>query len=331
MKTKEVIGIDVSKSTIDVCIHTIQLVSQFENSNAGFKKMRIWINKNIIFFKEEILFVFENTGMYSHQLSVFLTEKEIPFYIASGLDIKRSIGIVRGKDDEIDAKRIAIYGYRLKDEIKPSKLPLNSITQLKSLFSLRTKLVKQRAGFKATLKEQKGVYLKKEFAIHFQVQQQLIDDLTKQINKIDSTIKVIIKKSSELEQNFDLITSIKGVGMQTAIISIIFTENFTKFDNSRKFASYCGVAPFPYQSGTSVKGKTKVSHLANKQLKAMFNLCAVSAIQHNTEMKQYYQKRVEQGKNKMSTVNIIRNKLIARMFAVVKRQTPYVDNLKYAA
>ena len=73
------------------------------------------------------------------------------------------------------------------------------------------------------------------------------------------------------------------------------------------------------------------SHLANKQLKAMFNLCAVSAIQHNTEMKQYYQKRVVQGKNKMSTVNIIRNKSLARMFAVVKRQTPYVDNLKYTA
>lgn len=144
-------------------------------------------------------------------------------------------------------------------------------------------------------------------------------------------MKVSIEKSVELEQNFDLITSIKGIGMQIAIISIIFTENFTKFDNSQKFASYCGVAPFPYQSGTSVKGKTKVSHLANKQLKAMFNLCAVSAIQHNTEMKQYYQKRVEQGKNKMSTVNIIRNKLIARMLAVVKRQTPYVDNLKYAA
>ena len=67
------------------------------------------------------------------------------------------------------------------------------------------------------------------------------------------------------------------------------------------------------------------------RVKAIFNLCAVSAIQHSTEMKQYYQKRVDQGKNKMSTVNIIRNKLIARMFAVVKRGTPYVDNLKYAA
>ena len=112
---------------------------------------------------------------------------------------------------------------------------------------------------------------------------------------------------------------------------IVFTDNFSKFENWRKFASYCGVAPFAYQSGTSIKRRTKVSHLANKKLKAIINMCAISAIQHNPEMKLYYQKRVEQGKSKMSTVNIIRNKLIARVFAVVKRQTPYVDTLKYAA
>lgn len=60
-------------------------------------------------------------------------------------------------------------------------------------------------------------------------------------------------------------------------------------------------------------------------------MCAISAIQHNPEMKTYYQKRVSLGKNKMSTINIIRNKLIARIFAVVKRQTPYVNTMKFAA
>ena len=112
---------------------------------------------------------------------------------------------------------------------------------------------------------------------------------------------------------------------------IAYTDNFSKFENWRKFASYCGIAPFPYQSGTSIKGRTKVSHLANKKLKAIINMCAIYAIQHKPEMKAYYQKRVEQGKNKMSTINIIRNKLIARVFAVVKRKTPYVDTYKFAA
>ena len=331
MKTKEIIGIDVSKSSIDVCINSKQLIFQFKNSKKGFKLMQNWILKNTSFSMQETLFVFEHTGMYSHLLSIFLTTEKLSFFIASGLDIKRSIGIARGKDDQIDAKRIALYGYRLKEELKPSKLPKNNILRLKSLLSLRTKLIKQRAGFKATLKEQKAIYKTKEYKIIFEVQQKMIVDLSKQIDKINKAMQAIINDSTELKETYKLVTSVKGIGIQTALVMIVFTDNFTKFDNWRKFASYCGVAPFPYQSGTSIKGRTKVSHLANKKLKAIINMCAISAIQHSPEMKLYYKKRVLEGKSKMSTINIIRNKLIARVFAVVKRQTPYVDTFKFAA
>lgn len=331
MKTKEIIGIDVSKSSIDVCIHCKQIVAKFQNSKKGFRAMLDWVLKNSIYPFQETIFVFENTGMYSYRLSVFLMEKRLSFFIASGLDIKRSLGIVRGKDDQVDAKRIAVYGYRLKEELEPSELPDASIIKLKSLLSLRTKLNKQRAGFKATLKEQKRIYTVKEFKINFQVQQKMILDITKQIDRINRAMKTIIDEHEALRQTYELVTSIKGIGMQTALTVIVYTDNFKKFETWRKFASYCGIAPFPYQSGTSIKGKTKVSHLANKKLKAIMNMCAISAIQHSPEMKSYYQKRVAQGKNKMSTVNIIRNKLVARMFAVVKRQTPYVDLLKFAA
>ncbi|QMU66533.1 MAG: transposase [Flavobacteriaceae bacterium] len=330
MKTNEIIGIDVSKLLIDVCIYSKQIVQQFENSKSGFKLMLKWSFKNSSFSKEETMFVFEHTGMYSHLLSVSLTEQKLSFFIASGLEIKRSIGIARGKDDQIDAKRIA-HGYRLKEELKPSKLPKRSILQLKSLLSLRTKLNKQRAGFKVTLKEQKRIYKAKEYKIIFDVQQKMIAELTKQIHKINTQMQAIIDQNIMLKETYNLVTSVKGIGMQTAIMMIVFTDNFSKFENWRKFASYCGVAPFPYQSGTSIKGRTKVSHLANKKLKAIINMCAISAIQHNPEMKLYYHKRIKQGKSKMSTVNIIRNKLIARVFAVVKRQTPYVDTFKFAA
>lgn len=331
MKTKEIIGIDVSKLLIDACIHTKQIVFQFENSNEGFKKMMQWILSNTPFLSQEMMFVFENTGMYSHQLSLFLTKEKQSFFVASGLEIKRSIGIARGKDDQIDAKRIALYGYRLKEELNPSKLPENRILRLKSLLSLRTKLNKQRAGFKASLKEQKAIYSNKDYKIIFDIQRKMIANLSKQIDTINTAMQAIINDSNELKETYKLVTSVKGIGMQTAIMMIVFTDNFSKFENWRKFASYCGIAPFPYQSGTSIKGRTKVSHLANKKLKAIINMCAISAIQHNPEMKLYYQKRVLEGKSKMSTVNIIRNKLIARVFAVVKRKTPYVDILKYAA
>ena len=331
MKTKETIGIDVSKSTVDVYIHSNQLFAEFKNSINGFNEMLFWIKKNTLVLSNEILFVFENTGMYSHVLSTFLSKKKLSFFIASGLDIKRSIGIARGKDDQVDAKRIAIYGYRLKDDLEPTKLPETDIVQLKSIFSLRTKLNKQRAGFKASLKEQKAIYNATDFKIQFEIQKQMINELTVQIDRINSEMKRIIDQNTSLKNTYELITSIKGIGLQTAVIIIAYTDNFNRFENWRKFASYSGIAPFPYQSGTSIKGKTKVSHLANKKLKSIINMCAISAIQHNPEMKRYYLKRVSQGKNKMSTINIIRNKLIARIFAVVKRQTPYVDTFKFAA
>ena len=103
------------------------------------------------------------------------------------------------------------------------------------------------------------------------------------------------------------------------------------FANARAFACYCGTAPFENSSGTII-GKPRVHHYANKQLKSLLNLAAMAAIQMKGEYRQYYDKRVnELGKNKMSTLNIIRNKLIYRVFAIVNRGTPYVDLYKFAA
>ncbi len=116
----------------------------------------------------------------------------------------------------------------------------------------------------------------------------------------------IIKEDDKLNEIYDLIVTVKGVGPQTALFLIVYTNAFTKFKNARKFASYCGIAPFPNSSGTSIRGRTKVSHLANKRIKSLLDLCAKSSIQFNPEMKRYYDKRVEKGKNKMSTINIIR-------------------------
>jgi transposase len=148
---------------------------------------------------------------------------------------------------------------------------------------------------------------------------------------VEKQMRLLIKSDDRLSGQFRLIISIKAIGEQTALFMIVYTDGFTKFKTWRKFASYCGIAPFPNVSGTSIRGKTKVSHLANKKIKSLFDLCAKSAIQHSPEMKAYYKRRLEEGKNKMSTINIIRNKLLARIFAVIERQTPYVDIMKYAA
>ncbi|MGC6431133.1 MAG: IS110 family transposase, partial [Jejuia sp.] len=306
-----------------MCIHLSQKSSGFANTNQGIKGFLSWVKDNVKDLSE-VLFVYEHTGMYSHTLTVVLQENGCPYYVAPALDIKRSMGIVRGKDDKVDARRIALYAYRLREEITPTIVCFKSITTLKSLMTLRSKLVKQRAAHKSTLKEQKCIYKPKEFKFIFELQQRLIHYLTKQIKSVEKQMQEMVNSQIALKTNMDLMLSIKGIGKQMATTMLIVTENFTKFDSSRKFASYCGVAPFAYQSGTSIKGRNKVSPLANKKIKTLIHMCAVSSIQHCAEMRMYYQNRIENGKSKMSTLNIIRNKLIARIFAVIHRQTPYV-------
>ena len=331
MKILDTVGIDMSKLTFDTRIHSNQDYKEFENSKSGFSRLLKWVYKNSTFSKENILFVFEHTGLYSHQLSVYLTEKKVPFSLIPGLEIKRSLGIARGKNDKVDATKIALYSYRLRDEIELYQMPTEQVASIKRLLSLRVRIVKQRAGFKSSYKEQKRILSKKDNTTLFNVQEKTIKYLTKQIVDIEKEMMTIIKSDDKLKEQYKLITSINGVGKQTALFMIAYTYGFTKFKTWRKFASYCGIAPFPNSSGTSIRGKTKVSNLANKKIKSILDLCAKSAIQFNPEMKIYYNKRVDEGKNKMSTINIIRNKLLARIFAVVERQTPYVDIIKYAA
>jgi transposase len=248
-----------------------------------------------------------------------------------GLEIKRSLGMARGKDDKKDATKIAQYAYRLRDEIEPSALASEEVMSMKRLLSLRERLVRQRAGYKSSLKEQKRVLPKKGNEALLGTQAKMIAYLSKQIGTIEEQLMAMIKGNESMLRNYELITSIKGVGQQTALFMIAYTANFTKFKNSRKFASYSGIAPFPNTSGTSIRGRNKVSNLANKKIKSLLDLCAKTSKQHNQEMKKYYKERVDAGKNKMSTINIIRNKIVSRMLAVVNRNEPYIDLMKYAA
>lgn len=331
MEIKETIGIDVSKKTLDAHVHSKNMHRVFDNHPKGIKKMIKWAMETTDLEEEETLFTFEHTGLYSHQLSVILSEQEKMCTAVPGLEIKKSLGLARGKDDKADAAKIALYAYRLREEIEPCQIPSEELQSLKRLLNLRDRFVKQRAGFKASLKEEKRVLNKKGNKVLFDTQEKTIQDLSKKIEKIEKAMDEMIKENQDLDEIYGLVTSIKGVGPQTALYMIAYTQGFTQFKTWRKFASYCGIAPFPNSSGTSIRGKTKVSHLANKKIKSLLDLCTKTAIQYNPEMKQYYERRIAKGKNKMSTINIIRNKLVARIFAVVDRGTPYVDTLKYAA
>lgn len=320
---KEVLGIDISKLTIDVYLHVNQSHELFNNNPAGFRKLISWLKKEKINIKD-LLVCFEHTGMYSFELANFLTIKNIDYVMESAIQIKRSMGIVRGKNDKIDAQRIADYAYRRRDKLEFSVLPSKMIYKIQKLLSLRETMVKQRAGYKVTVQENSRILVKSEYKCFFEAQNKLVKSLTTQICKVEEEIKLIIASDFKLENTYNLITSISGVGFIVAAYFISTTSCFTKFKNGRKYACYCGTAPFEYSSGTSIHFKTRVNPMANKKMKSLLNMSARSAITCDPELKEYYHRKVEQGKNKMSTLNIIRNKIIHRVFAVVNRGTPYV-------
>ncbi len=331
MKIKEVIGIDVSKLTLDCCIHSSGLEEVFGNTMERITDLVGWALDNSNVPKDEVLFVFEHTGLYTHHLIQYLDGNGFLFHVVPGLEIKRSLGIARGKDDKADARRIALYGYRIREEVTPYQVAGKALTSLKRLMSMRRKLVAQRAGHIATLGEQQRVLNKENEQVLFHVQQEIIKVLDRQIKTIEKELDTIMARDEKLMNLNRLLTSIKGIGKVTARYLIVYTNGFTAFKTWRKFASYCGIAPFPNRSGTSIRGRTKVNHLADKQGKVLLNLCACTAIQCSPEIKAFYNRRLEMGKNKMSTLNIVRNKLLARAFAVVGRGTPYVNTMKYAS
>lgn len=324
-----IIGIDVSKDTLDVHFYETGFCFTVLNNFKGFAKFTEKIMQSKC-AKNDILVCFENTGKYSKQLSVYLAEQDIPFAMVPALAIKKSMGLVRGKNDKIDAKRIAAYAYEKQDNLVPTKLPGYKIDQMKSLVQLREKLIRHRTAYKNGIKDLKDCYIEGETDFIREIQVSMIDQLDERIDQIEDRLKSIINTDDAMKKNYSLLLSIKGIGKITAFFLITYTANFTLFNNWRSFACFCGTAPFPYSSGKMV-AKSRTHKYANKKLKSLLDLISKSALRYG-EYKTYYDRRVNlQGKNKMSTINIIRNKLIARAFAVVNRGTPFVDFYKFAA
>ncbi len=325
MKKKAVVGIDISKLTIDCHIDGTSIYHQFKNNLKGFKDLLKWINKHIEHPIKDVLICFEITGLYSLSLAQFLAEKKIEFVMENPMQIKRSMDLVRGKNDQIDEKRIAGYTTSQMRFLKTTSLPSRSLKKLENLIILRDKMVRQRGGYKASLGEFKRV-LNQRYEMGFWIwKKSMIKGFDKQILKIEKSIMELIKFNEDLDKNYKLIISIKGIGKVIAVNILVSTCCFTRFSDSRKYACYCGTALFPNRSGTSLKGNTKVSHFANKKMKTLLYMAATKAIQHDPELKAYYNKRLAIGKNKMSTINIIKNKIIHRIFAVVKREASYVE------
>ena len=331
MKRKCFVGIDVSKDTLDVFVFQTRMYFTVKNCTTDFPVLLEQCCERGKSKLNDLFFCFENTGRYRRLLATLLSESGIAYSMVPALEIKRSLGLKRGKSDRIDAKAIATYAWQHREELKLTKLNTAMEGELRQLLTLRDKLIRHRTAYKNNLRDLTDVLSQEEPSVIREVHTQMIEELSKQLLKVDQRIEDLIASSEQWQNNYQLLQSVRGIGPVLAKYIIIYSLNFTRITNSKSFACYAGIAPFEYSSGTSVRGRTRLHPFANKQLKSLLNTAAMSAIQLKGEYKTYFERRTKEGKNKMSTLNIIRNKLVSRAFAVVKRQTAYVDLTTFAA
>ena len=329
-KVTQTIGIDVSKLTLDVMVRTTNVHKQFSNDTKGFKQIITWLSKQRIDL-EQSLICFEHTGWYCLMLSYFLYENNHSYCCINAIEIKRSMGLKRGKSDKADAWEIANYAWLRRDELVPSVPPARKLIELQRMMSLREQLVKQQTASKNLLKGMIEIVHDQDNDVSIGILRENIAYLEKQIATTEKAMNELIKEDKSMITNYKLSKTVKGVGLVLAVQMLLHTHNYTRFENSRQFAAYCGLVPYPYQSGTSIHGRNKIHPISDRKMKSLLSMSAISAIQHDKELKLYYQKRVEEGKPKMVVLNIIRNKIVSRVFATVNRGTPYVEMNKFLA
>ena len=320
------VGIDVSKKTLDFTV--VQKGEklfhlQTANSLKGINSFIQRLNEELDYQPEQVLYCMEFTGIYNNHLLNYFEERQLHVWVESARQIKQSLGMLRGKTDQIDSHRIAQYAFRNQDKIRLWKPTRKKIRDLKSFLSLRERLVNTRQQLATPLKEAQGFVDNKMVQFQKATLKPVLAAMTKKLKALDHKIEDCIRSDQSLNELYQQVTSVHGIGPIIAAHFITTTNEFKGFTEAKKFACYSGVVPFEYRSGTSYKGRSRISHLANKKMKKLLHLSAMAAIRGPGELQDYYHRKVELGKNKMLVLNAIRNKLIHRVFAVVR------DNRKY--
>lgn len=332
------LGMDVSKLWIDMAVmcvvdHNKQpLVSErFDNTAAGMKTLHTWLKKQKVGFDENSLLVIENTGVYHRLVWEYCSTHHLPLYIGNATHIKYSFGIARGKSDKIDSERLCSYAYKNADELKATPV-LNAVfIRLKDMMRARSRLLAQQNSTKVYLGELRLSNSKETQQLIEQAHKAALEGITQSLKEVEKQIKQMIQEDAAIKNNYELLLSVPGIGHLTAVYIICCTNNFICRITGKQLASYAGVAPFGNSSGTSIKGKDKVHKMANKDLKKLLHMGAVSAITHYPEFKDYYQRKVKEGKHELSVINAVRSKIALRAVAVINKQTAYVDKYKKVA
>ncbi len=310
-KYSETFGIDISKDVFD-CYGSKQGHLQFKNTEKGFVKFLQILN-------DTTLVVMEATGYYHYRLAQFLYKENRIVSVVNPLSVKRFIQmrLSKVKTDKSDAKAICEYGII-------NEVPLYSaLTDVQSeclqLFRWLDSLIKKRTATKNKIHGEQvlGVPSKVVYCSLNRVKKYL----DKEILGIEHKLLSLVKQDQQTQ--LTLLQSIPGIGLKTALFLIVVTDGFGKFENAKQLCSYVGITPIIRESGSSVRGRSRISKVGNRKLRNLLFLCSFTACKHNKGCRAVYERIVNKGKSKKLALIAVSNKLIKQSFAIAKSGLPY--------
>ena len=313
-KYKEIYGIDISKDVFDV-YGSKSGHDQFKNDEKGFVSFMKYLPKGI-------LVVMEATGYYHYRLAQFLYKSGVSVSVVNPLSVKRFIQmkLAKVKTDKSDAKSICEYG-QMNDI--PLYTALNEVqSECLQLFRLLDSYLKQRTASKNKIHGEEVLGVPSKFV--YRSLKRTVNHLNKEIGAIEKRLLELVKQDQQ--HQLTLLKSIPGMGVKTALFLIVVTDGFKKFETASQLCSYVGITPTIRESGSSVRGRSRISKVGNKKLRNLLFLCAFSACKYNKACREIYERLVAKGKSKKLALIAVANKLLKQAFAIAKSGRPYDEN-----
>ena len=310
------IGLDISKSSINVHVPLGKLDLEIENTTKAFKSLYSKLKK---LYKKEIdqlTFVFESTGSYSVALYRFCADTGIKVFMINPKQARNFAKAIaqRNKSDKIDARVLseAIMVAKVK-EIKIPKIdPL--VEEMKELMVYYRLKVKQRTQLSNHLE---SLSVKDGSKVLIRTIHAEIKALKQSEDKLIEQVYTMIKRSTTLKSNYDAITSIDGIGK---IGGIVLIHLFIKYPhaNQRQIVSLAGLDPVMRESGSSIKGKTRISKAGNRLYRGTLFMAAMASTKHNAKMKAFYERLKANGKHTTQAQTAVIRKLIVVAHSLYK-------------
>ena len=314
IKDRKIYGIDISKTVFDI-YNESEGHYQLSNDVQGFRQLLKSLPK-------EALIVMEATGYYHYRLAQFLYKKGVAVSVVNPLSVKRFIQmkLAKVKTDKSDAKSICDYGTL-------NEVPLyNALTDVQAeclqLFRLLDSYVKKSTATKNKIHGEKTLGVPSK-TVYSSLKRDL-KHLQKEMQVLEKRLLELVKQDQQ--HQLTLLKSIPGMGTKTALFLIVVTDGFTKFESASQLCSYVGITPTIRESGSSVRGRSRISKVGNKKLRNLLFLCAFSACKHNKACREIYERIVAKGKSKKLALIAVANKLLKQAFAIAKSGLPYDEN-----